>query len=492
MGANKKIDLEEALTFNDVLILPRHSDVEPDEPDISSYLAGDIKLNKPFIGSPMEDVSGEEFCIAMAQHGAFAFLHRNLTPEEQAMAVERVKKHEGYIIWDPVVVTPNMKIGDILSMKEERELKFDSFPVVEDGKLVGILTHTDYYLERPDTKVKERMTTDVATIKLTDSLDREKVRDILRQEKKKRLLVVDDEGHLRGLITGKDFVLREMYNDATRDNEGRLRVGAAIGVGDKEIKRAERLYKKGVDAIVIDVSHGDSKNEIETIKRLRKIYGNDIIIGGGNVATSEGAYNLIDAGVDFLRVGIGPGSICTTRVVLGAGVPQITAILECAEAAKEYNVKVIADGGIKEFGDIAKALAAGADTVMMGGMFAGVEESPGRKVLIDGRLYKVYKGMGSEAAMLNRAGGGLSRYNEKDVKRIIPQGVEGIVDYKGPLEDLLYQMEGALKRSFAIVGARNIYEFHERATLKRVTQNGAIESHPSVRMTEQPKNYFGR
>ncbi len=491
MGA--KIDHNKALTFEDVIIIPQYSDVEPDEPNISSYLAKGIKVNRPFIGSPMEDVSGEKFCIAMAQQGAFSFLHRNLTPSEQAVAVEKVKKHEGYIIKNPIIISPEMTIGDIISMKQNRELPFDSFPVVDnEGKLEGIITRTDYYLENPHTKVKDRMTTDVATISIEDSADRETVREILRKEKKKRLLIVDENGYLRGLITGKDFSLRELYPNATRDKEGRLMVGAAIGVGEKELKRAELLYQKNVDAILIDISHGHCKSEIETIKSLRKIYGDEIIIGGGNIATAKGVEDLVSAGVDFVRIGIGAGSICTTRVVLGVGMPQITAIEECSEAAHAHGIYAIADGGIKQYGDIAKAIAAGADTVMMGNLFAGVDEAPGRKVLINGRLYKEYKGMGSKKAMLNRAGGGLSRYKESLSSKLIPQGVEGLADYKGPLENVLFQMEGALKRSFSTVGARNINEFWEKTILKEITQSGAKESHPSVIMTEQPENYMGK
>lgn len=484
---------EKGITFDDVLIVPAYSSVDPSKPNVRSFLSKNIELNLPFIGSPMDDVSGPRFCIAMAQHGAISFLHRNYTLEEQVNAVLEVKKHEGYVLSEPITVTPEMRIGDVLKLKSERGLKFGSFPVVDEhNKVIGILTDTDYYLEHPNSMVKTRMSTDVAKILKADSEDRDKVREILRATKTKRLVVVDKNDKLKGLITGKDFMLREQYSRATRDANGRLRVGAAIGVGEKEIERACKLYDAGADTILIDVSHGDCKNEVDTIKTLRKIYGSDMIIGGGNVATAGGVENLVGAEVDYVRIGLGSSRICTTRKVIGAGVPQVTAILNCSEAAHKHGIYAIADGGINEYGDIAKALASGADTVMMGGLFAGVDEAPGRKVLVNGRMYKVYRGMGSKQSMLNRAGGGLSRYGEQENKRVIPQGVEGIVDYKGNLDDVLYQMEGALKHSFAIVGASQIDEFRKKAVLMKVSNNGALESRPYVTMTEQPENYMGK
>lgn len=492
MGYKNKLDLREAITFDDVLIVPRHSDVEPSDVDLSTHLSKKIPLSTPFIGSPMPDVSGPRFCIAMAQQRAFSFLHRNYaTPEEQAAAVEEVKTHEGYINKSPVTITPEMRISDILKLKEDYKLPFSSFPVVsKKNKLLGIITETDYYLERRNVLVKTRMTTNVATITLKEAEDRATVREILRREKKKRLLIVDKQGILQGLITGKDFVLREKYQNANRDSEGRLRVGGTVGVGKEELVRAELQYKNGVDSLIVDISHGDCKSGLDMVRKLKHEYGDDLSIGGGNVATAEGVEHLIDADADFARVNIGSGSICSTRVVLGAGVPQVTAIMECAEVAHASGIYVMADGGIKQYGDIAKALAAGADTVMMGNLFAGVEESPGRKVLKDGRLYKEYSGMASKKAILDRAGAGKSRYLVKDTKKVITQGVEGLVPYRGPLEDILFQMGGALQLSFGIVGARHIDDFHKRAILRKISTSGNIESHPSVKMTEQPDNYM--
>lgn len=474
------------ITFDDVLLEPQFSDVEPMAPSLKTKLTEDIELEIPIISSPMDTVTGKEMCIAMAQLGGIGILHRNYDLNEQIQIVKEVKHHEAYLI-DAITIEPNMTVGEVREIA--KDLPFNSFPVIDNqGYVLGVLTHTDYYLDSDSDPVSERMSKDIVTISRKDSEDREKVKDMLRRKKKKQLLVTDKDGRLEGIITGKDFLLRDQYQNATRDKEDRLRVGAAIGVGEKEIKRAGMLYDAGVDVVVIDISHGHCQNEIDTIKEIKKQYP-DLPIIGGNVATAKGVEDLADAGADCVRIGIGAGSICTTRKVLGSGKPQLSAVIECAEKAEKLGIYSIADGGIKEYGHMAIALAY-ADTVMVGSLLAGVEESPGRRITVGGKTFKEYYGMGSLKAQEARAGGGRSRYESKDEQEAISQGVEGRVDYKGPLNNVLYQMTGAIRHSLAMSGANDLKEFRKKSIINLISKSGAQESHPSVEMTEQPPNYM--
>jgi len=493
-----KLNLEdELLTYDDVLLEPCYSDVEPSAPILKTNLTQKIVLGLPIVSSPMDKVTEKEMCIAMAQNGGIGILHRNYSPEEQVKVVKEIKRHEGYIIKRPITVKPDMTIGDVRDLIKEHRLEFDTFPVVDEKKkIIGILTLTDYYLEKDDMTVAKRMSKCLDTITPIDSENREIVREQLRKKKKKRLIISNKNGKLAGLITGKDFILRDLYPDATRDSQGRLMVGAAVGVGKSEVTRAGMLYKAGVDVVLVDISHGHCKNEIDTIKAIKHDCP-DLQIIAGNVATEKGVEDLVAAGADCVRIGFGAGSICTTRIITGSGVPQFAAVVRCAEKVRQINEKegrnicAIADGGIKQYGHMGIALAY-ADTVMLGNLLAGVDESPGRKVLKDGRLYKEYRGMGSMAAISERAGGGKSRYELKNSDTIIPQGVEGVVDYRGPLKNVLYQMIGAIKFSLATTGAKNLKEFRQKAVINRISKSGSEENHPSVNMTEQPVNYTGR
>ncbi len=493
-----KINYDKGLSFNDVLIVPSNSQVKPENCSTSSNLSKKIKLELPFVGSPMADVSGYEFCIAMAQHGAFSFLHRNCTAEEQADAVKRVKEHEGYIVESLITITPEIKtIAQLRKLREEKRYGFGSFPVVDEFKKpIGIVEEKDWFIDYvadPRTYISTIMREPVL-VSVEQSKDRDEMKEFLKKERRS-IIVIDKKDKLYGLITGKDFALKENYPRATRDENDRLRVGAAIGVSEEDKERAEMLFKEEVDSIVIDISHGDHKDERDMIKWLKSEYGDAFDIGGGNVATYDAVERLAEAGADFIRVGVGPGSICTTRMVTGVGVPQLTAILECSNAAKEHDVYIIADGGIKNYGDIAKALTL-ADTVMMGSMFAGVEETPGIKTKIEGKTVKEYKGMGSEASIRDRKGAGASRYQYKNTETlediIFSQGVEGYVEYKGPLKRVLFQMENSLKYAMGLVGASNIEKFQKKSTLRVISGSSYEEGKPSVSMTKQPENYFGR
>lgn len=492
---NFNISKIEALTFDDVLIQPCYTNVDPINPDTKTNLSKNISMDNPFISSPMPDVSGPELCIKIAQLGGIGFLHRNYDIKKQVNAVNKVKEHEGYIIENPITVNPETTVGDLKKIIDSKKLHFSSFPVVDSNyKLVGLLSHKDFYLEHPNSIIKNRMDNldDLILVTKKESRDRNTIKDILKREKSKIAFIIDDYNTLEGIITGKDFTLRDKYPEATRDEGGRLRVGAAIGVNKNDLERANELYKIETDAILIDISQGYCKKEGDMIAKLRKEFGDEITIGGGNVATPEAVEYLFSKGVDFVRIGIGAGSICSTRVVLGVGVPQLHAILSCSKKAHELKICSMADGGIKQYGDVAKAIAAGADTVMMGSMFAGVEETPSRKVMLEGKIYKEYSGMASRKAILDRESGGASRYMENldDDSNIFTQGVEGYVEYRGKLENIIFQMTESLKRSMASVGAANIKSFMEKSKFLRISDKSSAESHPSVIMKEQPENYF--
>lgn len=478
-------ELREGLTFDDVLLLPQASDLLPSDCEVSTALSAKIRLRIPLVSSPMDTVTESRTAIAIAQVGGLGFIHRNLPIERQAAEVEAVKKYESGMIVDPVTVHPEQKIGEALAVMERHRIS--GLPVVADGQLVGILTNRDLRFEkRLDKPVREVMTKKVITARLGIDLDHAK--EILQTHRIEKLPLVDDRGRLCGLITVKDMDKATRYPTSSKDQRGRLRVGAAIGVGPDREPRVAALKRAGVDVLCIDTAHGHSRNVIEAL-RATKREAPEVEVVAGSVATSEGARALCDAGADALRVGMGPGSICTTRVVSGVGVPQITAIMDCAAIAEPRNIPIIADGGIRFSGDIAKALAAGANTVMIGSLFAGTEESPGETILYQGRTYKLYRGMGSLGAMSERT---RDRYGQQEVPdtKLVPEGIEGRVPHRGPLASNIEQLIGGLKAGMGYVGAANLEDLRRRAKFIRITDAGQRESHVhDVFITKEAPNY---
>ena len=480
----------EAYTFDDLLLEPAYSEVLPKEVDVSTYITPKIKLNIPLISAAMDTVTESRMAISMAREGGLGVIHRNMTLEEQIKEVEKVKKSESGMIYDPVTVDPDTPIKEALRLMAE--YRISGIPVVEGPKkkLVGIITNRDLRfetnLEKP---VKELMTKDkLITAKPGISLEEAKKK--LHEHRIEKLLIVDDDFCLKGLITIKDIEKIKKYPNACKDELGRLRVGAAIGVGKKRLEQAEALLKAGCDVLFIDSAHGHSKNVIETIIEI-KYHFPDCQLIAGNVATAEGAEALIKAGADGIKVGIGPGSICTTRIVAGAGVPQLTAIHNCAQVADRYGIPVIADGGIRFSGDITKAIAAGAHAVMIGNLFAGTEEAPGETILYEGRTYKVYRGMGSLSAMAKR--GGQERYGQEgeDISKFVPEGVEGKVPYRGSVSNMIYQLVGGLKSGMGYCGCKNIKELRKKARFVKITPSGYRESHVhDVTILKEAPNYW--
>jgi IMP dehydrogenase len=470
----------EGFSFDDVLILPAYSEVLPAQVDLSTYLTRGIKLNIPLVSSPMDTVTEARTAISMAQNGGIGIIHRNLSVKEQRKKVTKVKRHETHIIHDPITVRPEQTIAEVLVLKEKYERRFSSFPVVDRArKLLGILTHKDYRWVNPGTKVKELMTKKLITV--PDGVSPEKAKEMMKKHKIGKLLMVDKNGNLKGLITDQDVEKADKFPHASRDEKGRLLVGAAVGPGKDLEERVWELRQAGVDVIVVESAHGHSRGVINAIKWVKSKFP-ELQLIGGNVATAEGAHHLIKVGADGIKVGLGPGSICTTRIVTGAGVPQITAIMEAARVAKIAGVPVIADGGIKFSGDIPKALGAGADTVMIGSLFAGTDEAPGEKILYQGRSYKSYRGMGSEGAI--KEGGG-DRYLQKSV----PEGIEGMVPYRGELSGVIFQLLGGTRAGMGYAGCRNIEEL-QKVKFIRITNAGLIESHPhGVFITKESPNY---
>jgi IMP dehydrogenase len=487
------------LTFDDVLLLPGASDVVPNEVDTTSRLSRNISLRVPLISSAMDTVTEARMAIAMARQGGVGVLHRNLSISDQAEQVDVVKRSEAGMVAQPVTIGPDATIGDVDALCGR--YRISGVPVVDpSGVLLGIVTNRDMRFEQDSSRLVRDVMTRAPLITAPVGTSSDTAFALLRDNKIEKLPLIDEAGRLKGLITVKDFAKSEKYPHATKDTGGRLVVGAAVGVGEESFKRAMTLVEAGVDFLVVDSAHGHSRAVLEIIARIvRELSGRAIDVIGGNVATREGAQALIDAGVDGIKVGIGPGSICTTRVVAGIGVPQVTAIYEASLAAGPAGVPVIGDGGLQYSGDIAKALVAGADTVMLGSLLAGVEESPGELLFINGKQYKSYRGMGSLGAMQSR---GLARsyskdrYFQDDVtsdEKLVPEGVEGQVPYRGPLEAVLQQLVGGLRSSMGYIGARNVTELHVKGTFVRTTAAGLKESHPhDVQMTVEAPNYHSR
>ena len=478
----------EGLTFDDVLLLPRKSEVLPREVKINTRLTKSIKLNIPIMSAGMDTVTEARMAIAMAREGGIGVIHKNMSIEDQAMEVDKVKRSEHGIITDPFYLSPVHSVSDALELMERYHIS--GVPITDkDGKLVGIITNRDIRFERDTSKRIDEVMTKKNLVTATTDISMDEALETMKQHKIEKLPLVDDDFMLAGLITIKDIEKSIEYPNSAKDESGRLLAGAAVGVTDDMMERVRALVKAKVDAIVVDTAHGHSAGVIEAVKEIKAEYP-DLQVIAGNVATGEATRDLILAGADAVKVGIGPGSICTTRVVTGIGVPQITAIINCAEVAKEFEVPIIADGGIKYSGDITKAIAAGADIVMIGSLFAGTDESPGEEELYEGRRFKVYRGMGSMSAM---QAGSRDRYFQENVKKLVPEGVEGRVPYRGPLGDVVYQLVGGLRSGMGYVGAKNIEELQEKARFIKITGAGLIENHPhDIHITKESPNYSKR
>lgn len=475
---------QEGLTFDDVLLQPGYSDVLPAEVDTTTFITRGIRLNVPIVSAAMDTVTEAHLAIALAREGGIGIIHRNMSVERQAEEVDRVKRSESGMIVDPVTIEPEKKIADALDVM--RRYRISGVPVVKNHKLVGILTNRDLRFEtRYDLPIQDVMTKDnLITVPVGTTL--EQAEEILHQHRVEKLLVVDDEYNLKGLITVKDIQKKIKYPNAAKDDHGRLRAGAAIGAGGDFFERAQELIRMKADLLAIDTAHGHSERVLQAARKIKSHYP-EVQLIAGNVATYEGAKALIDAGVDGVKVGIGPGSICTTRIVSGVGIPQITAIIECARATRDAGVPLIADGGIKYSGDITKAIACGGDCVMIGSLFAGTEESPGETILFQGRTFKSYRGMGSLGAMSQ---GSSDRYAQDPSQKLVPEGVEGRVAYKGSLSDMVYQMVGGVKSGMGYVGARTIAELQQKARFVKLSSAGLKESHVhDVIITKEAPNY---
>jgi IMP dehydrogenase len=481
-------DITEGLTFDDVLLVPARSDVLPNETDTSTQFTRGIRLQIPLCSSAMDTVTEAALAIALAQQGGIGVIHKNLSIEHQAEEVDKVKRSESGMIVDPVTIRPDRPVSEALAVMER--YKISGVPVVdEDGHLVGIITNRDLRFEtRFDIPVSEVMTKQpLVTVPVGTTLEQAKA--VLQKHRIEKLLVIDGDKHIKGLITVKDIQKAIKYPTAAKDNLGRLRVAAAIGATGDFRERADALVHARVDCLVVDTAHGHSSRVIEAVREIKRRH-TDVQLMAGNVGTTEGTRELIDAGVDAIKVGIGPGSICTTRVVTGAGVPQITAIRDCVQAARESNVPVISDGGVKFSGDVAKAIASGADVVMIGSLFAGTEEAPGEVILFQGRSFKTYRGMGSIGAMRE---GSRDRYSQERIEmesKLVPEGIEGRVPYKGTLADMVTQLIGGLRAGMGYTGCRNIREFQEKTRFVRITSAGLRESHVhDVIITKEAPNY---
>ena len=474
----------EGITFDDVLLVPSYSEIIPNQVDLRTRLTKEIELNIPLISAGMDTVTESRMAIAMARQGGIGVIHKNMSIEKQAEEVDKVKRSENGVITDPFYLSPNHTLAEANELMAK--YRISGVPITEGKKLVGIITNRDLLFETDySKKIKESMTSE-GLITAAEGITLEEAKQILAKVRKEKLPIVDKEGNLKGLITIKDIEKQIQYPYSSKDSQGRLRCAAAVGVTPDILERIEPLVKAKVDAIVIDTAHGHSANVIRTVKMIKDAY-KDMQIIAGNVATSQATKALIEAGADAIKVGIGPGSICTTRVVAGIGVPQITAIMDCYEEAKKYDIPIIADGGIKYSGDMTKAIAAGANSCMMGSIFAGCDESPGEFELFQGRKYKVYRGMGSIAAMEN---GSKDRYFQADAKKLVPEGVEGRVAYKGTVEDVIFQLVGGIRSGMGYCGTKTIEELKENGRFVKISAASLKESHPhDIRITKEAPNY---
>ncbi len=485
------MEIKEALTFDDVLLVPAKSDILPKEVDVSTQLTPNIRLNIPIVSAAMDTVTESRTAISLAREGGIGIIHRNMPIERQALEVESVKKSESGMIVDPVTVEPEQKVYDVLNIM--KRYRISGVPVVKGKKLVGIITNRDLRFETNYERPVSEVMTKENLITAPPGITLEQAKHVLHKYRIEKLLVVDEKNNLKGLITIKDIMKLKKYPNACKDKLGRLRVGAAIGVGSDWEERLSALIDADVDVVVIDVAHGHSKRVLDTLMEIKRNFP-EIEVIVGNIATADAAIDLIEAGASALKVGVGPGSICTTRVIAGVGVPQITAIMEVSKVARRYNVPIIADGGIKFSGDITKAIAAGADSVMIGSLFAGTEESPGETILYQGRTYKLYRGMGSLGAMVS---GVQDRYMQSleetrftSTDKLVPEGIEGRVPYRGPLSGIVYQLIGGLKAGMGYLGCRNIKELKEKAKFVKITQAGLRESHVhDVIIVKEAPNY---
>ena len=477
--------IKEGLTFDDVLLVPQKSEVLPQNVRTETHLTKKIKLNIPLMSAGMDTVTESKMAISMARQGGIGIIHKNMTIEEQALEVDKVKRSESGVIVDPFYLTKNHTIKDADNIMDR--YKISGVPIVdEDNKLIGIITNRDIKFEDDMEKSIEEAMTKENLVTAREGIDLVEAQAILKKNKIEKLPIVDGEGHLKGLITIKDIEKKIQYPNSAKDSHGRLLCGAAVGIGSDLIERVTALVKANVDVIVLDSAHGHSRRVINAVTRIKEVYP-ELQVIAGNVATAQATEDLIKAGADCVKVGIGPGSICTTRVVAGIGVPQLTAVMDCAEVASKYDTPIIADGGIKYSGDIVKALAGGAAVCMMGSMFAGTEESPGETVLYKGRSYKTYRGMGSIAAMER---GSKDRYFQNDAKKLVPEGVEGMVPYKGKVEDIVFQMIGGIRSGLGYCGSETIVDLQEKAQFVKITAASLKESHPhDITISKEAPNY---
>lgn len=481
--------LQKALTFDDVLLVPAHSDILPRDARLTTHFTRNIRLNLPVVSAAMDTVTEARLAIAIAEEGGIGIIHKNLSPIAQAAEVAKVKRFEAGVVKDPFTISPSMTVREVLALIAERRVS--GLPVVEGDQVVGIVTNRDLRFEtRLDQPVRDIMTPKERLVTVKEGASVEEAKALMHAHRLERVLVVNDAFQLRGLITVKDILKGIEHPHAARDDQGKLRVGAAVGVGDGTEERVERLVDAGVDVLVVDTAHGHSKGVLDRVRWVKQHYPSVDVVGG-NIATAAAARALVDHGADAVKVGIGPGSICTTRIVAGVGVPQISAIANVAQEMALNGVPIIADGGIRFSGDIAKALAAGASSVMMGGMFAGTEEAPGEVVLFQGRSYKSYRGMGSVGAM---QAGSADRYFQEDespsADKFVPEGIEGRVPYKGSVKQILFQLAGGLRSSMGYCGCASIEALHERATFVEITTSGIRESHVhDVQITKEAPNY---
>jgi len=477
-----------ALTFDDILLEPAYSQVLPRDVDISTTIAPDIKLNIPMMSAAMDTVTESTLAIALARLGGIGVVHKNMFPDMQANEVDKVKRSESGMIVNPITLPANRTIGDALEVM--KKFSISGIPITDNGRLVGILTNRDLRFHRDYKRpISEVMTTE-NLVTVPEGTDLDIAKDMLHQHRIEKLLIVDENYMLKGMITVKDIAKKIQYPHACKDERGRLRVAAAVGVGDDLDERSEKLVAAGVDLLVLDSSHGHSKGVIEAITNIKKKFP-EVPVMAGNIVTGEAARALIEAGADSVKVGIGPGSICTTRVVTGAGMPQVTAILNVIEVAGKTNTPVIADGGIRFSGDITKSFACGAQAVMIGSLFAGVEESPGDVMIFEGRSFKVYRGMGSLSAMKKGSSDRYFQEHQDDVSKLVPEGIEGRVAYKGKLEDLVFQLMGGLRAGMGLAGAADLNELKNKSRMVRITSAGVVESHPhSVPISKEAPNYW--